>query len=325
MTRVNILTDEQYQLLAFIAACNRSSYNPTEQEVMLWWDNPGPAEAEYRTVAVPSVLPDSLFNSYQGLGGDVSALFSGSNSLSKMFETMINDQSGWITRLGRPSTRKEMVKPAETTIEHLVRLTWLEDVGDDQSPGLRLTEIGRALLRDHEQDSAAHEDVSVVVFEPEDPLAYPLLVGQLANAGKGLLVDPYLKVGDLHRIAVSTQLTRLLVTGGPQNKRELAAIQTFLDSPRLDRRVEVRSSKDLHDRVLVAEDGSVLTLGTSLNGVGRKLTVLSPIPPPRHTVFRAAYEEIWNRAELVGPTPSEDEPDDDAEHDDPDTPPQSKQ
>ncbi|UOG23669.1 hypothetical protein MTX80_22875 (plasmid) [Gordonia amicalis] len=317
MDEVNILTDQQYALLTFIAACNRNSYDPTEEEVMLWWDNRQPAPPEYKTVEVPSL--------FGGPSGPLSALSAGSlfgtsESLSKMFETMVGDQS-WL--LGGPSvasflprTHRELVKPAETTLEHLVRLTWLEEIGPDESPArppaLRLTKLGHALLRDRERENTDSEDVSVVVLKADDPLAYPQLVGQLANIGEGLLVDPYLKLNDLHRIVVSTGLTRLLVTGVRNNQRELAAMQTYLDSPSLSRDIEVRCSMELHDRLLIADDEEepILTLGTSLNGVGRKLTVLSPVPSSEHSTLRDAYETIWENAELVGPEYDEDDEDD---------------
>ncbi|MDS1116385.1 hypothetical protein RD149_21815 [Gordonia westfalica] len=330
MDEVNILTDQQYALLTFIAACNRNSYDPTEEEVMLWWDNRQPAPAEYKTVEVPSVFsgPSSPLSSLSS-----ASLFGRSESLSKMFETMLADRvwgglggSGYITRYLQ-NTRRELVKPAETTLEHLVRLTWLEEIGPDESPArppaLRLTKLGHALLRDRERESADSEDVSVVVLQVDDPLAYPQLVGQLANAGEGLLVDPYLKLADLNRIVVSTSLTRLLVTGVKSNQSEIAAMQTYLDSPSLSRHVEVRSSMELHDRLLIADDEEepILTLGTSLNGVGRKLTVLSPVPSSEHSTLRDAYETIWENAELVGPEYDEDEAldDEDSDNEGPDT------
>jgi hypothetical protein len=193
-------------------------------------------------------------------------------------------------------------------IDHLVRLAWLMAVtSSDEEPGLRLTDLGFALLHDHERETTK-EDVSVVVLEAHDPLAYPKLVGQLNNAGAGMLVDPYLKLEGLAGIVTSTQLTRLLVsvkTGKP----ELAAMQTHLDSPRLTRRVEVRTSTKLHDRILLAKDRSVFTLGTSLNGVGSKTTVLTPMPSEAGAVVRELYEKLWTEADLVGPRPVEDEQD----------------
>ena len=312
---MNILSDEQYRLLAFVSACNGSSYNPTAREVMLWRNYPEPAKAEYRTVKVDPPLAGlggiGTLNTgaFAGLGD----LYRPGGAFQRILDTTLSAQMRSIQEslgatLGRhltqPTTRQELVKEAETVIAHLIRLTWLEEVTTSGKAGLRLTQLGRALLRDHEMDDVTQADVSVVVLESNDPLAYPLLVGQLAEAGEGLLVDPYLKVDGLHRVIQSTRLTRLLVTG-KHNASEIAAMQTYLDSPSLARRIEMRSSTELHDRILLTDDETVLTLGTSLNSIGRTTTVLTPMPPTAGDVLRAKYEEIWDTGLLVGPQPDE--------------------
>jgi hypothetical protein len=244
-----------------------------------------------------------------------------SSSFQRMLDATLSNQMRSIQEtlattsrfLTQTTTRQELVKKAETVIDHLIRLTWLESVTVSGNAGLRLTELGRALLRDHEMDGVTQPDVSVVVLESHDPLAYPLLVGQLAEAGEGLLVDPYLKLDSLHRIVISTRLTRLLVSGKPGNSAEVAAMQTYLDSASLSRHIEVRASTELHDRILLTDDGTVLTLGTSLNGVGRTTTVLTPMPSTAGDVLRATYGEIWDNGSLVGPQPDETEEDEDTE------------
>lgn len=320
---MNILSDEQYRLLAFVSACNGSSYNPTAREVMLWRNNPEPAKAEYRTVKVEPPLAG--LGNISGLSSSTLAGLAGltgpGSAIQRMLDTTLSTQMRSIQEslgatLGRhltqPTTRQQLVKEAETVIAHLIRLTWLEEVTVSGKAGLRLTQLGRALLRDHEIDDVTQADVSVVVLESNDPLAYPLLVGQLAEAGEGLLVDPYLKVDGLHRIIQSTRLTRLLVTG-KHNASEIAAMQTYLDSPSLARRIEMRSSTELHDRILLTDDETVFTLGTSLNSIGRTTTVLTPMPPTAGDVLRAKYEEIWDTGSLVGPQPVEPEEDDEDE------------
>jgi len=230
---------------------------------------------------------------------------------------MLASSFGSLANLGfgtgpRYVTERELVTSAETMIEHIVRLTWLVEVPSpgNGEPGLRLTELGRALLRDAETGDESKDEVSVVVLGREDPLAYSILVGQLAAAGPGLLVDPYLKLQDLHTIMVSTQLTRLLVSGKANNRGEVGAMQAYLGKGSLSRHVEVRSSTGLHDRVLVADDGDVLTVGTSLNGVGRTTTVMSPMPSPARESLLNEYERLWVDATLVGPQSDEDGQDD---------------
>lgn len=322
---MNILSDEQYRLLAFVSACNGSSYNPTAREVMLWRNNPQPAEAEYTTEEVPSPLAGL---GVSGLSSSTLAAIAGLNDAGSSFQRMLDStlssqvrriQESLSATLGQqllqPRTRKKLVKAAETVIEHLIRLTWLEEITASGHLGLRLTQLGRALLRDHEMDSVTPPDVSVVVLEGNDPLAYPLLVGQLAEAGEGLLVDAYLKVDGLHRIVQSTRLTRLLVTG-KYNASEIAAMQTYLDSPSLPRSIEMRSSTELHDRILLTDDETVFTLGTSLNSIGRTTTVLTPMPSGTGEFLRETYERIWDNGSLVGPQPIEDDEEDEEDQDD---------
>lgn len=321
MAGVNILSDEQYRLLTFVSACNGSSYNPTAREVMLWRQNPEPAKAEYRTVEVEPPLARLAgiaglnMGNFAGLGD----LTQAGSSFQRMLDATISKQmrgvqesiAGIASRhLTQPTTRRELIKEAESIIDHLIRLTWLETVSVSGIGGLRLTGLGRALLRDHEKDGVTQPDVSVVVLESNDPLAYPLLVGQLAEAGEGLLIDPYLKIDNLHRIVISTRLTRLLVSGR-HNGPEIAAMQTYLDSKSLPRHIEVRSSTELHDRILLSDDGAVLTLGTSLNSIGRTTTVLTPMPSGTDDFLRETYERIWGNGALVGPQPVEPEADDD--------------
>lgn len=317
---MSILSDDQYEAMAFVAACNRNHYNPTGTHVDLWRNNREPADAVYKTVHRKA--------SEGARAGDLLGLQKASNRMlaSLMGDALRPLQKSLASSFGRPLanpglapramylSRRKLVTPAETMIEHLIRLTWLAEVAAsvDGEPGLRLTDLGRALLRDAEAGDESEEEVSVVVLGREDPLAYPILVGQLAAAGPGLLVDPYLKLEHLHRIVVSTQLTRLLVSA-KNNRSEIAAMQAHLGNRSLSRLVEVRSSTQLHDRVLMADDGDVLTVGTSLNGIGKTTTVMTPMPSPARESLRDEYERLWADATLVGPIPDEDTGDDDEE------------
>lgn len=321
---MDVLTDEQYEILAFIAICNRRNYRPTEQEVSLWRENPEPRPAKYRWVSDPSAegLPPGLLQ--QSMMQAVANL---QPITAQINAAVAAAATGWMRTLGPiNSGRRELVTSAETVISHLVRLSWLERVderGKDRV-GLRLTDLGHALYSDVEINDATEEDLSVVVLGKDDPLAYPMLIGHLAGVGPGLLVDPYLKLDGLHALVVSTQLTRVLVSAQPSNVGVLAAMQVHLDSTSLSRNIEVRASKELHDRVVIGDEGDVYTLGSSLNGVGRKTTVFTPMPDSAAQALEDEYEELWEAATLVGPTPPpvedddsvEDEDDEDADSDD---------
>lgn len=314
IVRVEILSEEQYQVLGFVDACNRNHYTPTETQVTLWREHPLPRDAVYRTVRRGSAPTASLDTAVSRMHASMM-----SELMRPVREAMVANMSIAFQRVvseaaGSLTEARELVTQGESPVAHLVRLGWLKetgsrlDAGGNDEQGLQLTDLGRALLRDAEREATPQEEVGVVVLEAGDSLAYPVLIGQFAAAGEGLLVDPYLKLADLNGIVVSTRLTRVLVSA-PKNHRgqeaELAAMATHLNSASLSRHVEVRSSTDLHDRVLLANEGDVMTLGTSLNGVGRKTTVFTPVPSPAREALRMEYERLWSEATLVGPSPTD--------------------
>lgn len=245
---MNILSDERHQVLTFVDACNRNGYNPTGEQVMLWLQNPEPAEATYRIVEVPPVMPD-VISLIPNTGVSEAVLALGrmhdaalpielkeslNSTLGRMVSRMYAEHAGadslgsYVMR--KATTKRELVKEAESIIDHLVRLTWLQTVPRGADVGLRLTDLGRALLRDRDQELIEDDvAVSVVVLSAADPLSYARLVGHLADAGAGLLVDPYLKIDGLHMIVNSTRLTRLLVLANERNTRELAAMEIYLN------------------------------------------------------------------------------------------------
>jgi hypothetical protein len=58
----------------------------------------------------------------------------------------------------------------------------------------------------------------------------------------------------------------------------------------------VRVSADVHDRFVVPESGSVDQMGTSLSGLGKKLTVTAPIATPAADSIRSEVERAWGEA-----------------------------
>lgn len=309
-------------MLGFVASCNRSSYYPTVEHVELWRENPEPREAEYRTVEVErpadiaghALAARSFSDSILGASPGSFRKFTDSIAALQHIQPVARGIASTMSAImSGPTTYRKKVREAESPTEHLVRLKWLEEAAGtaDDEPGLKLTDLGWALLRDREREGPADEDLTVVVLAKDDPIAYALLMKALSGAGAGMLIDPYLEVDILHQILVTTSLTRLLVRV-PTNKNQkanLAAIETYLDSGRLYRTdIEVRMSSELHDRYVLSEDdGEVLMLGTSLNGVSKKNTVLISMPEPAGKATRKAYEKIWDTAELVGPQPAADE------------------
>lgn len=190
----------------------------------------------------------------------------------------------------------------EDDVAHAQRLLWL-------SPGdrLSLTRLGAALLRSGERSQVDQASVDVLELGREDPLAYPRLVARLASSGTALLVDPYLRLEQLHDLVVETEVSRVLISKQQKASREIrAGIATYLGSPRVARTIEVRASadNDVHDRVLVEDNGSVYLLGYSLNGIkaGAASTMLVRLPDAAAGGQRERAEAWWADAEPVLPS-----------------------
>lgn len=181
---------------------------------------------------------------------------------------------------------------------HLVNLRWLSR---DASARLRLTPLGQALLKDAQMDDA---DVRTIVLGTEDPLAYASLIRELAKAGDALLVDPYLDPDGLLNLIEHTQIRRVLVKD-KLRKEQRAALEVFWKGT--DRAVDIRVSSGLHDRLILAEGGEVMTIGTSLNAVAKRksTTVLAPLPREAAEFMRKHFEDTFKSADSLVPNETE--------------------
>lgn len=310
---MDIVTPVQHHALAFVSECNRSGYRPSSVEIETWLSNPDPKEGIYRTEAVKSPTRS------------LEAAAIGENAIDRMLKGMLAEHSERLrsavrdlypsSRLPKdlwaPRTRRVEVTPPETTVAHLIRLQWLAcDEHTTRGDEVRMTELGDSLLAAAERDEPQYGDVDLVVLDRDDPLAYPKLVARLHDVGEGLLVDPYLEVSALHTLLTSTRLARVLVLDNGRNGSKLAALTTLLASTRLPRKIEVRSSPDLHDRVIVSAEGEVLTIGSSINGLHKHTTALVQVPAPGAATMKNYYERLWSAATPLGASPTDEDTDD---------------
>lgn len=63
--------------------------------------------------------------------------------------------------------------------------------------------------------------------------------------------------------------------------------------------LELRSSKELHDRLVLIDGDAAWIMGGSIKDAGKKATYLIPLASPIATAKNAIYGEIWNRATQV--------------------------
>lgn len=184
---------------------------------------------------------------------------------------------------------------SESTADHLVRVRWVRRLRG----GLMLTPLGLALMRSADGGEEAAD--RVVVLKPEDPLAYARLVSQVSDLGEAaILVDPYLDVDQLFKLTQSTGIMQILIGNHDRTKKMRTAIKAYLEGL-AECPCEVRTSADLHDRLIVAEDGRVWTLGSSFSGVAksRTFTVLTPLPGAAAEAVNDYVHRLWADAEVL--------------------------
>lgn len=201
------------------------------------------------------------------------------------------------------SAGSRVVSDAEDTIDHLIRIKWIAK----NDGRVTLTDLGRALFRSAERSEVAEEDPVVLVLDSEDPFAYAKVIGHLARAGAGFLVDPYFRLEQLRAVLGSTSITRVLISKQYKHSNQIRSELTIaLDSPSLPRPIEVRASASgtLHDRLIVGENGDVWILGASLNSIGTVNSVIAPIPSEGAIALRASAEDLWASAEPVRSAPA---------------------
>lgn len=292
---MEIVTEVQHRLLAFISTCNNSNYSPTEQEVIAWFENPIPRGAEYTTKAVPPAIdvPTSAINLAQNFYRDQTG-----TGFKNMMAQITTNLTSPFADMAKPHTIREETRAAENPIEHMVRISWLTRNADY---GLKVTPLGRAMLQAAEAEADLIEDLTVMHLGADNPLSYPLLMRALATVESGLLIDPYLRVEQVDHLIQHTRIDRLLLESGSKHHPDRAAIATYLNGRRDSAKVEVRMSNQLHDRLLIEPGGKVSMLGTSMNGVGRKATILMTIPTVAAMPLSENYEALWQHAEQVFP------------------------
>lgn len=150
------------------------------------------------------------------------------------------------------------------------------------------------LLQDGMQGSGA-----AIVGVPNEPLVYASILTELARLDDVLFVDPYLAADDLVVLQQLDTIGRVL-TGSKLvhdrreqgNRRALLAIAVG-KKPGL----EVRTSREIHDRYAIPRSGAGLMLGASLGSA--KMTTVIRLSDEVTATLRAHLEGVWIGADPV--------------------------
>lgn len=186
----------------------------------------------------------------------------------------------------------------ETWTQYLERVGWIKT---DGSP-VKLTPLGHAILADLSAPKleASDEDSPEVILGPSDPFAYVRVIGALSDVGEGLLVDPYFRFDQLETVVEHTQIRRILTSkkiGASATSQLELALAVFDES----QRPEVRVANELHDRFAISEGDRVIAIGTSLNSVGKNLSVVVPLASVAARAIRQSNEVLWVKATALQP------------------------
>lgn len=208
------------------------------------------------------------------------------SSLSRMFENI-------------PT---EVIEEPESLLDYFIRLGWVQ-VEPDLEPEseILITELGSAVLRHQETATTPAESDLTIVLDPKDPFSYPRVIGRIADLGESMLVDAYFGLDQLTQIAVRTSVTRVLTSY--RKTSEIAALGSALDTMNFERPFDIRVAEKgtLHDRYIIAANGRVHFIGTSLSGIGKKPSAMGEIHGGAAAAIKELHENIWKDAEEVSP------------------------
>lgn len=176
---------------------------------------------------------------------------------------------------------------------YLTRLGWAVE----KDGKVHLTALGSAMLRHLEatERAAAAQPSVAVVLEQGNEFAFASVVAKIAEIGECTFVDPYFGAGEVEVVFRTTSVTRVITGGKPANRvRTLAAAVAALRAGGVET-PEIRVSDDFHDRYIVPASGPVWLLGTSLNGVGNRLSTMVELPEaPAGAAVRQAVAKAWD-------------------------------
>jgi len=116
--------------------------------------------------------------------------------------------------------------------------------------------------------------------------------------GEILIVDPYFN-GEAFEAYLSTASPGLniRILADRYSKDINAYVEKHVAE--FGTNIELRSSKELHDRVVFIDDEQAWIMGGSIKDAGKKATYLIPLATQIAIAKKAIYTEIWDRAKVV--------------------------
>ncbi|MBC8386235.1 MAG: hypothetical protein H8E09_00165 [Gammaproteobacteria bacterium] len=137
-------------------------------------------------------------------------------------------------------------------------------------------------------------------YEPGDVYKFFADLKSLISGAENelLIIDPYFN-GEAFDVYLSE-------VGSSLNIRILADryskdVKGYVDKhmAQYQSSIEIRRSKELHDRIVFIDNAASWIIGGSIKDAGKKATYLIPLATPITEAKHAIYNEIWDRANEV--------------------------
>jgi hypothetical protein len=184
----------------------------------------------------------------------------------------------------------------ESMSDYLGRVGW----AFERDGLLLLSPLGRAMGKALDRSERGSEEIVDTMLDRSDPIVLARLVEKINSVGPGLLVDPYFRIDQLLMILQATEIQRVL-TSERTKTDDLKALSVALAAVTPDRPFEIRvAGREIHDRHVIANDGTVLFIGASLNGIGHVTTVVGKMHDGADAV-RETYESLWSTSRQLEP------------------------
>jgi hypothetical protein len=187
----------------------------------------------------------------------------------------------------------------------LVQLGLATKRGDLFAP----TAAGHRAVRNLDASQQAQDTVGagsspvVIVGVAREPVFYLQLLQHLAERDDILVVDPYLGYVDVQVLGKLESVTRILTGGKAVADRRESNSGTRLQQLGIaagsSDRLEIRVSKNIHDRYMLPASGTGFMLGASLGG--GKITTAVELSADATADLRNRLDVIWLAADVVEP------------------------
>lgn len=199
--------------------------------------------------------------------------------------------------------------PSSLTVSHYLRdkkailLHWKTiDAELAASPGLtarrKLQGRWSYMLLDQGRDRVARAPETVSFVDPDAALQATMKLHDLLSKLVGTvgICDPYLDDATVEHLEACPKAKPIrLLTMNVRDSGRLRRLLGAARSSSYDIEIRVVASRVLHDRYII-DDASILILGTSLNGFGKKQSfVIKAGPDIRNTVV-AEFDTLWSAA-----------------------------